>query len=73
MEVDSFKVASILHDVEDDLVVITVKKGEPTVLGIPQSEVVKMIKKMVEDDIITISPCWGSRWYDLFEPARRRG
>ena len=46
MEVDSYKVASILHDVEDDLVVITLEEEEiePTILGVPVDEVVKVLE-----------------------------
>ena len=43
--VDSYKVKTIIHDVEDDVVVLTVARvSEPTVLGIPCSEAVEVVE-----------------------------
>ena len=35
----TYKVKTVLHDIEDDLVIITVKSMKPTVLGVPVNEV----------------------------------
>ena len=41
--VDSYKVRTIIHDVEEDLVAITLEEEtEPTILGVPVDEVVKV-------------------------------
>ncbi len=41
--VDTSKVACILHDIEDDVVTITVERRGPTIFGMPVEEALKVI------------------------------
>lgn len=49
---NTYKVVSVLHDIEDDVVTITVERRGPTILGMPVDEAHKAVLtvKYVFDD-----------------------